>query len=46
MAHFERIFNNLTQDELDLEYVMVDGSIVKVHRHGYGRKRGTLNQAI
>ncbi len=37
---FERIFNNLTQDELDLEYVMVDGSIVKVHRHGMGAKGG------
>ena len=29
-----------------MEYVMIDGSIVKVHRHGQGCKRGTLNQAI
>ena len=39
---FERIFNMLSQDELDLEYVMVDGSIVKVHRHGMGSKGGLL----
>jgi len=32
-------------DEPDMEYVMVDATIVKVHRHGQGRKRGTQNQA-
>ena len=29
-----------------MEYAIIDGSIVKVHRHGQGCKRGTLNQAI
>jgi len=36
---FERIFNVLSEDA-DFEYVMVDGSIVKVHRHGQGAKGG------
>ncbi|MCP4936049.1 MAG: transporter [bacterium] len=30
----------MLQEELDLEYVMVDGSIIKVHRHGMGAKEG------
>ena len=37
---FQRIFNELSSQELDLEYVSVDGSIVKVHRHGQGAKGG------
>ena len=37
---FERIFNTISQFDLDLEYTMVDGSIVKVHRHGMGSKGG------
>ena len=37
---FDLIFNTLSQSGLDLEYVMVDGSIVKVHRHGMGAKGG------
>ena len=37
---FERIFNTISQFDLDLEYAMVDGSIVKVHRHGMGSKGG------
>jgi transposase len=36
---FERIFGALS-GEPDLEHVMVDGTIVKVHRHGQGAKRG------
>ena len=27
-------------DEPDMEYVMVDATIVKVHRHGQGAKGG------
>jgi transposase len=30
---FERIFQLLSEDA-DFEYVMVDGTIVRVHRHG------------
>ena len=37
---FERIFRALSCCDLDLEYVMVDGTIVKVHRHGQGAKGG------
>jgi transposase len=36
---FQRIFEALSEDA-DFEYVMVDGSIVKVHRHGQGAKGG------
>lgn len=36
---FERIFNELSQGT-DFEYVMVDGTIVRVHRHGQGAKGG------
>ena len=36
----EHIFNSLSEDDLDLEYVMIDGSITKVHRHGMGVKGG------
>lgn len=39
---FERIFNELSASELDLEYVCVDGTIVKVHRHGQGAKGGLI----
>lgn len=37
---FELIFETLSQSDMDLEYVMVDGSIVKVHRHGMGANGG------
>lgn len=37
---FERIFKVLSEEGLDLEYVMIDGSIAKVHRHGQGAKGG------
>lgn len=36
---FQRIFEALSDDP-DLEYAMVDGTIVKVHRHGHGAKGG------
>ena len=36
---FYRIFRALSEDA-DFEYVMIDGSIVKVHRHGQGAKGG------
>ena len=34
---FERIFAALSEDP-DFEYALVDGTIVKVHRHGAGAK--------
>lgn len=36
---FERIFTELSQDP-DFEYALIDGTIVKVHRHGSGAKGG------
>ena len=36
---FERLFAALS-GELDFEYVMVDGTIVRVHQHGTGAKGG------
>jgi len=36
---FKRIFDALSE-EPDMEYVMIDGTIVKVHRHGQGAKGG------
>jgi transposase len=36
---FERLFDAVS-GEPDLEYAMVDGTIVKVHRHGQGAKGG------
>src|SRR6266508_23136 len=36
---FERIFDALSDDP-DLEYAMVDATIVHVHRHGHGAKGG------
>ena len=42
---FKRIFNAVSDDP-DIEYVMVDATIVRVHRHGQGAKRGTFGQAI
>ena len=33
------MFRALAEDA-DFEYVMVDGTIVKVHRHGQGAKGG------
>jgi transposase len=36
---FGRIFEALSGDP-DMEYAMVDATIVKVHRHGHGAKGG------
>ena len=36
---FKRIFDACS-DEPDMEYAMVDATIVKVHRHGQGAKGG------
>jgi hypothetical protein len=36
---FKRIFDAVSSDP-DMEYAMVDGTIVKVHRHGQGAKGG------
>lgn len=38
---FDRTFNALSNDP-DFEYVMVDGTIAKVHRHGQGAKGGLI----
>ena len=36
---FKRLFDAVS-DEPDMEYAMVDATIVKVHRHGQGAKKG------
>jgi transposase len=36
---FKRIFDALSDDP-DMEYAMIDATIVKVHRHGQGAKGG------
>jgi transposase len=36
---FQRLFDAVS-DEPDMEYAMVDATIVKVHRHGQGAKGG------
>jgi len=36
---FQRLFE-AASDEPDMEFAMVDGTIVKVHRHGQGAKGG------
>lgn len=36
---FKRIFDAVSDDP-DMEYGMIDGTIVKVHRHGQGAKGG------
>jgi transposase len=36
---FEKIFNALSGDP-DFEYVIIDGTIVRVHQHGAGAKGG------
>ena len=38
-GRFIRIFEEIS-GEPDMEYAMIDGSIVKVHRHGQGAKGG------
>ena len=36
---FQRIFEAVSE-EPDMEFAMIDGTIVKVHRHGQGAKGG------
>lgn len=36
---FATIFNTLSE-EPDMEYAMIDGTIVQLHRHGHGAKGG------
>ena len=36
---FQRMFDAVS-DEPDMEFAMIDGTIVKVHRHGQGAKGG------
>jgi hypothetical protein len=36
---FQRLFDAVSDDP-DMEYAMVDATIVKVHRHGQGAKGG------
>jgi hypothetical protein len=36
---FKRRFDAVSEDP-DMEYVMIDATIVKVHRHGQGAKGG------
>ncbi len=36
---FDRIFDQISDDP-DFDYAMIDGTIVKVHRHGGGAKGG------
>src|SRR3954454_22732526 len=42
---FEQIFTALSEDA-DFEYVILDGTIARVHQHGTGARGGTQNQAI
>src|ERR671921_2042073 len=42
---FDQLFEALSADA-DFEYVIVDGSIVRVHQHGSGARGGTKTQAI
>jgi hypothetical protein len=42
---FERLFD-AASDEPDMEYAMVDATIVKVHRHGQGAKGGLRGRPL
>ncbi|WP_456672327.1 MULTISPECIES: IS5 family transposase [unclassified Bradyrhizobium] len=42
---WKRLFEAISDDP-DMEYAMVDATIVKVHRHGQGAKGGPQSQAI
>src|SRR5688572_3084230 len=44
-AVFDQVFEALSEDA-DFEYVIIDGTIVRVHQHGTGARGGTLTQAI
>ena len=42
---FDQIFEALSQDA-DFEYVIVDGTIVRVHQHGSGARGGTQAMGV
>ena len=46
---FDQIFEALS-DDVDFEYVIVDGTIVRVHQHGIGAKeamgRATRSESL
>ena len=42
---WERIFNELSKD-CDLEYLMLDGSIIRVHQHGAAKKKISLRSPL
>ena len=42
---FEQIFKVLSADA-DFEYVLIDGTIVRVHQHGTGAKKGTPRPSV
>ncbi|MFT8635115.1 IS5 family transposase [Novacetimonas hansenii] len=42
---FQKIFEAVS-DDADMEYAMIDGTVVRVHRHGQGAKGGPQSQAI
>ena len=42
---FDQMFEALAADA-DFEYIIVDGTIVRVHQHGSGARGGTKTQAI
>ena len=45
---FKRIFDAMS-DEPDMEFAMIDGTIVKVHRHGQGAKEpvpGSIGEGL
>jgi hypothetical protein len=41
-----RLFLEAVSDDSDMEYAMVDATIVPAHRHGHGAKGGAQDQAI
>lgn len=43
-GHWQAIFEALSVDS-DFEYLMVDGSIVRVHQDGAPKKNGTSNRS-
>ena len=44
-GHWEAIFEALSKDK-DLEYLMVDGSIIRVHQHGAPKKTNRKNKPL
>lgn len=44
-GHWAQIFEALSEDK-DLEYLMVDGSITRVHQHGAPKKTSKLRKLL